>query len=208
MLPFENVARTATPNDPGSPQTLKTPKRAGEFLVSPGPDNLGINPGLRLFFKSLWFNESAKKKNDSDPAATATAAAAAAAAPAALIPRPPGEKGKNGWNLQEVMSLKDDDGLYAEILRAARHCISRSGLDWDSTYSEQDPGRLAACFRELKKQQPYLERFQGDWPAKEMVISALQNRRKTRTAKTKAKLATDQVTQNEMARVDEAIAAE
>lgn len=41
-----------------------------------------------------------------------------------------------------------------------------------------------------------------------MVISALQNRRKTRTAKTKAKLATDQDTQDEMTRVDEALDAE
>ncbi|KIO29665.1 hypothetical protein M407DRAFT_242532 [Tulasnella calospora MUT 4182] len=93
------------------------------------------------------------------------------------------------------MGLGEDDVLYNEILRAARHCISRSGLDWEATYSEQEPGRLAACFKELKRQHPYLERFQGDWPAKEMVIIALQNRRKALSAKAKAKVSTDGQTQ-------------
>ncbi|KAG9017103.1 hypothetical protein FRB90_001746, partial [Tulasnella sp. 427] len=53
-----------------------------------------------------------------------------------LIARSPGEKGKNGWNLQEAMELKDGDTLYSEILRTARHSISRSGLNWEATYSE------------------------------------------------------------------------
>ncbi|KAG8888489.1 hypothetical protein FRC00_000066 [Tulasnella sp. 408] len=33
-----------------------------------------------------------------------------------LIPRPPGEKGKNGWNLQEALRLKHDGDAYNEIL--------------------------------------------------------------------------------------------
>ncbi|KIO24549.1 hypothetical protein M407DRAFT_26066 [Tulasnella calospora MUT 4182] len=104
-----------------------------------------------------------------------------------LIPRPPGEKGKNGWNLQEVLGLKDDFALYNELLRTVRCAISRSGLDWEATYSEQDPARLGACFKEIKKAHSFLERFVGDWPAKEMVINTLQNRRKTLNAKARAK---------------------
>ncbi|KAG9043166.1 hypothetical protein FS837_009936 [Tulasnella sp. UAMH 9824] len=134
-------------------------------------------------YKVMWVKEYSKK------------AKSGTAPPDSLIPRPPGEKGKNGWNLQDAMGLKDDDPLYNEILRTARHCISRSGLDWEATYSEQDPGRLAACFKEVKRQHPYLERFLGDWPAKEMVISALQNRRKALSAKAKAKVSTDPQTQ-------------
>ncbi|KAG8979303.1 hypothetical protein FRB90_008111 [Tulasnella sp. 427] len=153
-------------------------------------------------FKVLWINEYAKKKDGS------AAAGVAGAASLSLIARPPGEKGKNGLNLQEAMGLKDNDTLCSEILRTARHSISRSGLDWEATYSEQEPGRLAACFKELKKHHPYLERFQGDWPAKEMVISALQNRQKALQAKSKAKLATDAAIQNEMAQVNATLAAE
>ncbi|KIO25443.1 hypothetical protein M407DRAFT_25241 [Tulasnella calospora MUT 4182] len=134
-------------------------------------------------YKVMWVKEYSKKaKVDSQPGDS-------------LILRPPGEKGKNGWNLQDAMGLKEDDALYNEILRSARHCISRSGIDWEATYSEQEPGRLAACFKELKRQHPYLERFQGDWPAKEMVISALQNRRKALSAKAKAKASVDGRTQ-------------
>lgn len=33
-----------------------------------------------------------------------------------LIPRPPGQKGKNGWNMQEALRLQDNGGLYNEIL--------------------------------------------------------------------------------------------
>ncbi|KIO19367.1 hypothetical protein M407DRAFT_31006 [Tulasnella calospora MUT 4182] len=123
-------------------------------------------------YKVMWVKEYSKKaKSDAGPADS-------------LIPRPPGEKGKNGWNLRDAMGLKDDEALYTEILEA--------------TYSEQEPGRLAACFKELKREHPYLNRFQGDWPAKEMVISALQNRRKTISAKAKAKVSTDRLTQAQL----------
>ncbi|KAG8902418.1 hypothetical protein FRC00_008569 [Tulasnella sp. 408] len=102
-------------------------------------------------YKVMWVKEYSKK------------AKSGTAPPDSLIPRPPGEKGKNGWNLQDAMGLKDDDPLYNEIL--------------------------------VKRQHPYLERFLGDWPAKEMVISALQNRRKALSAKAKAKVSTDPETQ-------------
>lgn len=138
-------------------------------------------------FKVLWIKEYAKKSQPNVPVPSTS-----------LIPRPPGEKGKNGWNLQEALGLKDNEALYSEMLRYVRHCISRSGLDWESTYSEQEPARLAACFKELKKEHPYLERFQGDWPGKEMVISALQNRRKVLNAKAKAKIASDEKAQAEL----------
>lgn len=48
---------------------------------------------------------------------------------------------------------------------------------------------------QVKRQHPYLDRFLGDWPAKEMVISALQNRRKSLSAKAKAKVSADPQTQ-------------
>ncbi|KAG8930579.1 hypothetical protein FRC01_002577 [Tulasnella sp. 417] len=138
-------------------------------------------------FKVLWLKDHEKKSQTNIPGQSGS-----------LIPRPPGEKGKNGWNLQDAIGLKDDNSLYSDILQSTRHCISRSGLDWEATYSEQEPARLAACFKELKKLRPYLERFQGDWPAKEFVISALQNRRKVLNAKAKANLASDENAQEEL----------
>lgn len=33
-----------------------------------------------------------------------------------LIPRPPGENGKAGWNLKDQMGLKDNKDLYMEIM--------------------------------------------------------------------------------------------
>ncbi|KAG9049061.1 hypothetical protein FS837_011334 [Tulasnella sp. UAMH 9824] len=112
-----------------------------------------LSTDLRIIkkYKVMWVKEYSKK------------AKSGTAPPDSLIPRPPGEKGKNGWNLQDAMGLKDDDPLYNEIL--------------------------------VKRQHPYLERFLGDWPAKEMVINALQNHRKALSAKAKAKVSTDPETQ-------------
>lgn len=62
-----------------------------------------------------------------------------------------------------------------------------------------EPQPLITKSLQLKKLHPYLERFQGDWPAKEMVISALQNRRKTMNAKAKAKMGADGKLQADLA---------
>lgn len=56
-------------------------------------------------FKVLWVKEYSKKSKADAPGPSSS-----------LIARPPGEKGKNGWNLQEALGLKDDDKLYGEIL--------------------------------------------------------------------------------------------
>lgn len=32
------------------------------------------------------------------------------------IPRPPGERGKNGWNMQEALRLENDGHMYNAIL--------------------------------------------------------------------------------------------
>lgn len=65
-----------------------------------------LNADLRVVkkYKVMWVKEYSKK------------AKSGTAPPESLIPRPPGEKGKNGWNLQEAMGLEDDDALYIEIL--------------------------------------------------------------------------------------------
>lgn len=59
-------------------------------------------------YKVMWITEYSKKSD--------SASASSNSQGSSLIPRPPGEKGKNGWNLQEAMNLKDNDGLYQEML--------------------------------------------------------------------------------------------
>ncbi|KIO17586.1 hypothetical protein M407DRAFT_12282 [Tulasnella calospora MUT 4182] len=69
-----------------------------------------LNTDLRTLkkYKVLWVKEYSKKAKVDSQFDT-------------LIPRPPGEKGKNGWNLQDAMGLGEDDALYNEILV----CVSR-----------------------------------------------------------------------------------
>ncbi|KAG9018654.1 hypothetical protein FRB90_011007 [Tulasnella sp. 427] len=183
--------KQCAPNLHDENEAMKKAKSELEEKLKQAKSNLRV---LKKY-KVMWVTEYLKRPGSASNAGAASGATT-------LIPRPLGEKGKNGWNLQDAMGLNDDDSLYAEILRTCRHTINRAGLDWHSTYLEQEPGRLAACFQELKKQHPYLDRFQGDWPAKEMVISALQNRRKAVSAKSKTRLPTDAQTQQQIPQFD------
>ncbi|KIO18458.1 hypothetical protein M407DRAFT_225582 [Tulasnella calospora MUT 4182] len=97
--------------------------------------------------------------------------------PEGSIPRPPGERGKNGWNMQTALQLEADGDTYNLILATARDAVRETGLDWKKKFDEQDP---------MKHVQPYLRRFKGDWACRELVISTLQNRQKVEHARIKA----------------------
>ncbi|KAG9048871.1 hypothetical protein FS837_011780 [Tulasnella sp. UAMH 9824] len=100
-----------------------------------------------------------------------------------LIPRPPGEKGKNGWNLQEALRLKHDGDAYNEILATTREAVATVGLDWTINFRAQDPGKLSNCYTRMRQRHDHLTQFKNDWACRELVINALQNRRKTESAK-------------------------
>ncbi|KAG9042963.1 hypothetical protein FS837_010193 [Tulasnella sp. UAMH 9824] len=103
--------------------------------------------------------------------------------PVQLIPRPEGERGKNGWSLRKALQLEGKPDLYLSILASVRQAITAAGLDWEKTFHKQTSVRVAECFRIIKKNNPYLERFEGNWPARELVISCMQNKRKKRNRK-------------------------
>ncbi|KAG9048872.1 hypothetical protein FS837_011781 [Tulasnella sp. UAMH 9824] len=63
-----------------------------------------------------------------------------------LIPRPSGEKGKNGWNMQEALRLKENGDLYNEILATTRTAVSEAGLDWTLKFRAQDLEKLMDCY--------------------------------------------------------------
>lgn len=61
------------------------------------------------------------------------------------IPRPPGERGKNGWNLQEHMGLKDNEEAYSNI----RVCGHSDGYRFrgHATNSSLVPCPVQRCVR-------------------------------------------------------------
>ncbi|KAG8909106.1 hypothetical protein FRC01_007130, partial [Tulasnella sp. 417] len=126
-----------------------------------------------LVYKALWEREQAAmqaQNNDSQENEE-------------LIPRPPGEKGKNGWNLQEALRLKDDGYTYNEILATTRDAVAMAGLDCTISFRTQDPEKLLNCYARMRLKHSYLAQFKNDWACRELVMNALQNRRKSESAR-------------------------
>ncbi|KAG8898115.1 hypothetical protein FRC00_003281 [Tulasnella sp. 408] len=64
-----------------------------------------------------------------------------------LIPRPEGERGKNGWSLRKALQLEGQPDLYLSILASVRQAITTAGLDWEKTFHKQSSVRVTECFR-------------------------------------------------------------
>ncbi|KAG8909169.1 hypothetical protein FRC01_007097, partial [Tulasnella sp. 417] len=143
-----------------------------------------------LIYKALWEREQAaiQAQNNDSPENDE------------LIPRPPGEKGKNGWNLQEALRLKDDGYTYNEILvrqrtsnvedhlqarikATTRDAVAMAGLDCTISFRTQDPEKLVNCYARMRLKHSYLTQFKNDWACRELVMNALQNRRKSESAR-------------------------
>lgn len=132
-----------------------------------------------LKYKALWEREQAvmQAQNNDSPEDDE------------LIPRPPGEKGKNGWNMQEALRLKDNGDMYNNILATTRTAVLEAGLDWTINFRAQDLGKLTDCYARMKLRHSYLTQFERDWACRELVKSALQNRRKTDSMRQRGALA-------------------
>ncbi|KIO17047.1 hypothetical protein M407DRAFT_33304 [Tulasnella calospora MUT 4182] len=94
-------------------------------------------------------------------------------APDDSIPRPPGERGKNGWNMQTMLRPEHDGDAYNALLATTRNAIK---------FDEQDIGRLYMCYGQMKHAHSYLKQFKNDWARQELALSALQNRCKIENA--------------------------
>ncbi|KAG8896214.1 hypothetical protein FRC00_006272 [Tulasnella sp. 408] len=69
---------------------------------------------------------------------------------------------------------------------ATRDAIKETGLNWRKKFDEQDPIHVGTCYSQMKRVQPYLKIFKGDWACCEFVISTLQNQQKVEHARIKS----------------------
>ncbi|KAG8938570.1 hypothetical protein FRC04_008246 [Tulasnella sp. 424] len=125
-----------------------------------------------------------------------TGAGSSSSVPDGSVPRPPGERGKNRWNMQTALKLAHDGDTYNAVLATTHDAVWGAGLEWRLKFDEQDPARLAACYGQMKRVHPHLKQFKNDWACRELVLGALQNRRKTEHAKIKG-LMTNKKTSHE-----------
>ncbi|KAG8989849.1 hypothetical protein FRB90_002050 [Tulasnella sp. 427] len=95
-----------------------------------------------------------------------------------LIPRPPGERGKNGWNLQAHMGLAKRYELYSNIRRSVRYAIYESQLNIWKKINHQDEQALFTCYALIKQQFPIMVQFEGNWATREFIKGICQNARR------------------------------
>ncbi|KIJ60588.1 hypothetical protein HYDPIDRAFT_32013 [Hydnomerulius pinastri MD-312] len=98
--------------------------------------------------------------------------------PPVLIPKPKGQAGEKGFNLQDEMKLEDEKELYLAILRDVRALCFAAQLDYKIDYRHQPPKDLGNIFDVAKRHHPYLEQFHNNWATSEIVKQFLRNRRK------------------------------
>ncbi|KAJ6455622.1 hypothetical protein C8R47DRAFT_1328869 [Mycena vitilis] len=92
-----------------------------------------------------------------------------------LIERPVGQAGRSkGYNIRWAMGLKDDKERYLRLSRIIRSYCSKY-LNGHKTLRKQDSTRVDKVIRLLMKQCKFLRRFQGGWPARDLMQKILQN---------------------------------
>ncbi|KAF8345264.1 hypothetical protein F5887DRAFT_1282754 [Amanita rubescens] len=92
-----------------------------------------------------------------------------------MIDKPAGQ----GWNLQEMMELKDNKILYNAIRRTVRQLVLRSPMDLNILWKNQDAQIVADIMALAKKSHPYLICFPRNWATSEMIRLVLKNQRST-----------------------------
>ncbi|KIO29429.1 hypothetical protein M407DRAFT_21491 [Tulasnella calospora MUT 4182] len=100
-----------------------------------------------------------------------------------LIARPPGERGKNGWNLQKHMGLEGDYDTYSNIRltphqRCVRYAVYESQLNIWLRITRQDEMSLFTCYALVKKRFPFMGQFERNWATREFIKGICQNARK------------------------------
>ncbi|KAJ7017986.1 hypothetical protein C8F04DRAFT_1330363 [Mycena alexandri] len=92
-----------------------------------------------------------------------------------LIPRPKRQAGRaSGYNLQEEMLLSDDAARYNRLYRIVKDQVHQY-LQVNKTISHQDKILLEKAIIQIGKVAPYFKRFEGHWPAREMISGYLLN---------------------------------
>ncbi|KAJ6521517.1 hypothetical protein B0H19DRAFT_1244590 [Mycena capillaripes] len=92
-----------------------------------------------------------------------------------LIPRPKGQAGRSsGYNLKEKMGLEEDGDRYDRLYRIVKDHVHQY-LAVGKTISGQDKNRLESTLALLAKTAPFFARFEGFWPAHDMIAGYLLN---------------------------------
>ncbi|KAJ6564765.1 hypothetical protein B0H19DRAFT_1141946 [Mycena capillaripes] len=91
-----------------------------------------------------------------------------------LIPRPKGQAGRSsGYVLKDMMELEDDE-RYNRLYRIVKDQANQH-LEVGKTISGQNKKRLDATLVLIVKVAPFFARFEGFWPAHDMITGYLLN---------------------------------
>ncbi|KAJ7148586.1 hypothetical protein C8R46DRAFT_1127649 [Mycena filopes] len=100
--------------------------------------------------------------------------------PQKLIPRPEGQAGRSsGYNTRDEMYLEDDADHYNRLFRIVRDHVNQY-LNVGLTISKQDKIKVEQTILKITKAAPYFAKFQGSWPAYDMISGYLRNLRTRR----------------------------
>ncbi|KAJ7154490.1 hypothetical protein C8R46DRAFT_1196825 [Mycena filopes] len=100
--------------------------------------------------------------------------------PQKLIPRPEGQAGRSsGYNTRDEMYLEDDADHYNRLFRIVRDHVNQY-LNVGLTISKQDKIKVEQTILKITKAAPYFAKFQGSWPAYDMIGGYLRNLRTRR----------------------------
>ncbi|KAJ6578575.1 hypothetical protein B0H19DRAFT_580895 [Mycena capillaripes] len=90
-----------------------------------------------------------------------------------LIPRPEGQAGR-AYNVQKKMGLQKDKDRFCRLSRILRSYTFKY-LDPHKTIRKQEPARVEKLLKLIMKQFKLFSRFQGGWPAYDLIKKVLQN---------------------------------
>ncbi|KAJ7719648.1 hypothetical protein B0H16DRAFT_1474788 [Mycena metata] len=119
--------------------------------------------------------ESQFLTNIAPPASLIQQLAATKKKPNSKIPRPEGQAGRSsGYILRDEMGLADDSDRYNRLFRIVKD-HTHQYLAVKETISKQNKAQVDAVLAQIAKTAPYFERFEGYWPAKDMITGYLLN---------------------------------
>ncbi|KIJ43366.1 hypothetical protein M422DRAFT_253246 [Sphaerobolus stellatus SS14] len=90
------------------------------------------------------------------------------------IPKPEGECGRD-YSLKEEMELDDDEEKYKAIRHTVRDLVHHSGMQRGVTYIKQDKEKVLGVILQARKDEPYLDEFEGDWAIIDIIKGVLHN---------------------------------
>ncbi|KAJ7038614.1 hypothetical protein C8F04DRAFT_1255899 [Mycena alexandri] len=89
--------------------------------------------------------------------------------------RPSGQAGRaSGYNLREEMGLAEDGERYNRLFRIVKDNTHQFRAVKD-TISKQNKVQVEAALSQIAKTAPYFARFEGYWPARDMITTYLLN---------------------------------